>query len=194
MSDTSSSPPLITFLIIFALATCCALWAGTQFIAQAGSNVGYGLLTGLSFGAMFACLQRVKERLFPAPVLTRPRRVPSPHPARRTALRARPLTVAFDDEFIRTARADTELERVAWQDVEHITIAISGGSLPMPCWTIASAKAGIRLPNDTPGLENLMEAFKTKLPGYDDAAIHAAVINAMGALEGSFDIWHRPVS
>ncbi|MFZ1181486.1 MAG: hypothetical protein WAN92_08275, partial [Herbaspirillum sp.] len=81
MSDTSSSPPLITFLIVFALATCCALWAGTQFIAQTGSNVGYGLLTGLSFGAMFACLQRVKERLFPAPASTRPR-VSSPHPVR----------------------------------------------------------------------------------------------------------------
>lgn len=191
MPDTPSSPPLITFLIVFVLATCCALWAGAQFIAQTGSNIGYGLLTGLSFGAMFACAQRVKDHLFPTLASTRPS-VSGPHPVRRAAVRARPLTVAFDDEFIRTARADAELARIAWQDVEHITITISGGSLPMPYWTIATARVSIGLSNDTPGLENLMEAFKTKLPGYDTAVIHETVISAMGALEGAFDIWQRP--
>ncbi|WP_050476671.1 hypothetical protein [Herbaspirillum rhizosphaerae] len=198
MSDTPSQPPLFAYLIGFALAACCAIWAGSQF-ALTGSSIGYGVLTGLSFGAMFAFGQRVKNRLFPTPESTKWKINAGPtaadlRPARRAAARAKPVTVAFDDEFIKTSRGDAELESIAWQDVNRIVITIGDDFLPMPYWMIATVKGGIRLPNDTPGLESLMEEFKSKLPGYDNDATYQAVISAMGAMEGVFEVWKTPVS
>src|SRR5450830_1200191 len=179
MSDTPSQPPLFAYIIGFALAACCAIWAGSQF-ALTGSSLGYGVLTGLSFGAMFAFGQRVKNRLFPTPESTKWKINAGPtaadlRPARRAAARAKPMTVAFDEEFIKTSRAGAELESIAWQDINRIVITIGG----------------IRLPNDTPGLEALMEEFKVKLSGYDNDATYNAVISAMGAMEGTFEVWKK---
>lgn len=195
MSDTPSQPPLFSYIIGFALAACCAIWAGSQF-ALTGSSIGYGVLTGLSFGAMFAFGQRVKNRLFPTPESTKWKINAGPtaadlRPARRAAARAKPVTVAFDDEFIKTSRGDAELESIAWQDINRIVITIGDDFLPMPYWMIATTKGGIRLPNDTPGLESLMEEFKVKLPGYDNDATYQAVISAMGAMEGVFEVWKK---
>jgi len=195
MSDKPNQPPLFAYLIGFALSACCAVWAGSQF-ALTGSSIGYGVLTGLAFGAMFAFGQRVKNRLFPTPESTKWKINAGPsaadlRPAKRAAARAKPVTVAFDDEFIRTTRAGAELESIAWQDVERIVITIGDDFLPMPYWMIATAKGGIRLPNDTPGLESLMEEFKVKLPGYDNDATYTAVIAAMGAMEGVFEVWKK---
>ena len=195
MSDTPSQPPLFVYIIGFALAACCAVWAGSQF-ALTGSSLGYGVLTGLSFGAMFAFGQRVKNRLFPTPASTKWKINAGPtaadmRPARRAAARAKPMTVAFDDEFIKTSRGDAELESIAWQDINRIVITIGDDFLPMPYWMLATTKGGIRLPNDTPGLESLMEEFKVKLPGYDSDATYDAVIAAMGAMEGSFEVWKK---
>ncbi|ASU39777.1 hypothetical protein hmeg3_16810 [Herbaspirillum sp. meg3] len=197
MSDTPSQPPLFAYIIGFALAACCAIWAGSQF-ALTGSSLGYGVLTGLSFGAMFAFGQRVKNRLFPTPESTKWKINAGPtaadlRPARRAAARAKPMTVAFDEEFIKTSRAGTELESIAWQDINRIVITIGDDFLPMPYWMIATTKGGIRLPNDTPGLEGLMEEFKVKLPGYDNDATYNAVISAMGAMEGTFEVWKKAI-
>ncbi|MFL9877267.1 hypothetical protein PQR63_02640 [Herbaspirillum rhizosphaerae] len=195
MSDTPLQPPLFAYIIGFALAACCAIWAGSQF-ALTGSSIGYGVLTGLSFGAMFAFGQRVKNRLFPTPESTKWKINAGPtaadlRPARRAAARAKPMTVAFDAEFIKTSRAGAELESIAWQDINRIIITIGDDFLPMPYWMIATTKGGIRLPNDTPGLEALMEEFKVKLPGYDNDATYNAVISAMGAMEGTFEVWKK---
>jgi len=195
MSDTPSQPPLFAYIIGFALAACCAIWAGSQF-ALTGSSLGYGVLTGLSFGAMFAFGQRVKNRLFPTPESTKWKINAGPtaadlRPARRAAARAKPMTVAFDEEFIKTSRAGAELESIAWQDINRIVITIGDDFLPMPYWMIATTKGGIRLPNDTPGLEALMEEFKVKLSGYDNDATYNAVISAMGAMEGTFEVWKK---
>jgi len=195
MSETPSQPPLVVYLLGFAAAACCAAWSGAQF-ALTGSSLGYGVLTGLSFGAMFAFGQRVKNRLFPTPASTKWKINAGPsaadlRPAQRAAARAKPVTVAFDEEFIKTARAGAELESIAWQDVSRIVINIGDNFLPMPYWMIATDKGGIRLPNDTPGLENLMEEFKVKLPGYDNDATYNAVISAMGAMEGTFEVWKK---
>jgi len=197
MSDTPSQPPLFAYIIGFALAACCAIWAGSQF-ALTGSSLGYGVLTGLSFGAMFAFGQRVKNRLFPTPESTKWKINAGPtaadlRPARRAAARAKPMTVAFDEEFIKTSRAGAELESIAWQDINRIVITIGDDFLPMPYWMIATTKGGIRLPNDTPGLEGLMEEFKVKLPGYDNDATYNAVISAMGAMEGTFEVWKKAI-
>ncbi|WP_034292110.1 hypothetical protein [Herbaspirillum sp. RV1423] len=196
MSEKPAQPPLFIHLIGFALAASCAVWAGSRF-ALTGSSLGYGVLTGLSFGAMFAFGQRVKNRLFPAPPSTAWKINAGPtaadlRPARRAVERAKPVTVAFDDAVIKTSRSGAELESIAWQDIERLVITIGDDFLPMPYWMLVTAKGGIRLPNDTPGLESLMEEFKVKLPGYDNDATYNAVISAMGAMEGTFEVWKKP--
>src|SRR5450830_1855738 len=123
MSETPSQPPLVVYLLGFAAAACCAAWSGAQF-ALTGSSLGYGVLTGLSFGAMFAFGQRVKNRLFPAPESNKWKINGGPsaadlRPAQRAAARAKPLTVAFDDSLISTLRAGAVLESIAWQDINR---------------------------------------------------------------------------
>lgn len=198
MSETPSQPPLIVYLLGFAAAAACAAWAGAQF-ALTGSSIGYGVLTGLAFGAMFAFGQRVKNRLFPTPESSKWKINAGPsaadlRPAQRAAARAKPLSIAFDDSVVKTMRNGAEQESIAWQDIQRIIIAIGDNFLPMPYWMLATDKGGIRIPNDAPGLENLMEEFKQKLPGYDNDATYAAVIAAMGAMEGTFEIWRRSAS
>lgn len=195
MSDKPSQPPLFAYLIGFALAAACALWAGTQF-ALTGSSIGYGALTGLSFGAMFAFGQRVKQRLFPTPESTKWKISGGPtaadlRPAQRAAARAKPLMVEFDELRVKTLRGGVERDSIAWQDIERIVITIGDDFLPMPYWLLVKGNGGVRIPNDAPGLEQLMEQFKTQLPGYDNDATYQAVINAMGAMEGSFEIWRK---
>jgi hypothetical protein len=198
MSETSPKtlqlPLLLTYLIGFALALACALWAGNKF-RQTDASIVFGVLTGLSFGAMFAFGQRIKQSLFPASESgkwkNRAPATPELRPAQRAAMRARPLTVQFDDNGIQTLRGGGIQESLAWQELDHIVITIGNPLLPMPFWLLATAHGGIRLANDTAGLEALTEQFKTRLPGYDNDRTYAAIINAMGALEGSFDIWRK---
>jgi hypothetical protein len=199
MSDTPPKslqlPVLLAYLTGFALALACALWAGNKF-RQTDASIAFGVLTGLSFGAMFAFGQRIRQSLFPAPESgkwkSRTPATPELRPAQRAAMRARPLTVQFDDNGIQTLRGGTEHETLAWQDLDHIVIIIGDKLLPMPFWLLTTARGGIRLPNDTAGLEALTEQFKTRLPDYDNDHTYEAIINAMGALEGSFDIWRKP--
>lgn len=195
MSETPSQPPLIVYLIGFVIAAACAAWAGSQF-AVTGSHVGYGALAGLAFGAMFAFGQRLRNRLFPTRESSRWKINPAPsgpdlRPAQRALARAKPLTVELDEDAVKTLRGGTEQESIAWQDIQRIVITIGDNFLPMPYWMLATAKGGIRIPNDAPGLENLMEEFKQKLPGYDNDTTYSAVIAAMGAMEGTFEIWRR---
>jgi len=195
MSETPSQSPLVVYILGFIAAACCAAWSGAQF-AITGSNIGYGVLTGLSFGAMFAFGQRVKNRLFPTPASTQWKINAGPsaadlRPAKRAAARAKPIAVEFDDDAVSTTRNGAALENIAWQDINRIVITIGDDFLPMPYWMIATDKGGIRVPNDAPGLESLMEAFKLKLPGYDSDATYQAVISAMGAMEGTFEVWKK---
>lgn len=193
MNNNSSRRPLIVYFVGFTLAACCAVWAGSRFAAT-GSNLGFGVLTGLSVGAMFAFGQRIRQYFFPAAPSSAWKVNAGPgtdnlRPAQCAAARARPLTVSFDDTMIQSTRNGAMVESIAWQDIRRITITIGDDFLPMPYWVLATAGGGIRLPNDTPGLEELTQACKTKLPGYDSDATYKAVIAAMGSMEGSFDIW-----
>jgi len=195
MSETPAKPLLVPYLVGFALALSCAIWAGTKFAIN-GSSIGYGALTGLSFGAMFAFGQRVKQRLFPQPEPNRWKiaNVPAPaalRPAQQAAAKSRPLTVEFDATTIKTLRGGIEQDSVAWRDIERIIIVIDDNLLPMPTWQLLTTTGGMRIANDTPGLEALIEHFKTQLPDYDNDTTYQAVINAMGAMSGTFAIWHK---
>jgi len=199
MSETPSKAALISSLIPailgFLLALGCAAWAGTRF-AQSGSSLLYGLLTGLSFGALFAFGQRVRQGLFPEAAARR-RKISAPppppklRPALQAAAKANPLRVEFDETAIRVLRGSVESDSIVWQDIERVVITIGEKSLPMPYWLLVKGDGGLRIPNDTAGLEELLEQCKTALPGYDNDATYQAVINAMGAMQGTFEIWHR---
>lgn len=196
MSEFPAQPPLLIDLLCFAIFASSTTWAVTQF-AVSNSSIGYGTLAGLSFGAMFALGQRVKNRLFPAPsssskyqINTLPRATDLPS-AHQIARRKPAISVAFDNTCINTMRAGIKLESIAWQDIHRIVIVSGNHFLTMPYWMIMTDKSEIRLPNDTPGLDYLIAEFSLKLPHYNNDKIHAAVITAMDAMEGRFDIWHK---
>ena len=198
MSETPSKAALISKLIPallgFVVALACAVWGGLRF-AHNDSSLLYGLLTGLSFGALFASGQRVRQVLFPESMVRRKKiPVPStPHlrPALQAAAMTRPLSVEFDALNIRTVRSGIERENIAWQDIERIFITVGDDGQTMPHWLLVKGSGGMRIPNDTIALEDLLEQCKTQLPGYDNDATYQAVINAMGALQGSFEIWSK---
>lgn len=195
MNQDQSRQSLLVYLIGFAVAAGCAAWAGSRF-AENGSNLGFGVLTGLSVGAVFAFGQRIRQYFFPTAASTTWKihtgpGTSDPRQARRAAARAKPMTVTFNEEVIDTVRNGAVRESIAWRDITRITITIGDDFLPMPYWMIATGNGGIRLPNDTAGLEELTEAFKTNLPGYESDASYEAVIAAMGATEGSFAVWKK---
>jgi hypothetical protein len=197
MSETPAKSSLLPHLIGFALALSCAVWAGIKF-ALTGSSIGYGALTGLSFGAMFAFGQRVKQHLFPKPEASKWKigNLPSDahlRPAQRAAARAKPLTVECDASHIKTMRAGVERESLPWQEIEQIIISIGDATLPTPHWLLISNGGGMRIPNDTAGLDAAMEHFKVQLPGYDSSTTDAAIVQAMGAMKGSVEIWRRVI-
>jgi hypothetical protein len=195
MPETPTKSSLLPHLTGFALALTCAVWAGTKF-ALTGSSIGYGALTGLSFGAMFAFGQRVKQRLFPTPESGKWKIADIPsaanlRPAQRAAALAKPLMVECDASHIKTMRASVEHDILAWQDIEQIVISIGDKILPTPHWLLISNSSGMRIPNDTAGLDAAMEQFKVQLPGYDSDATDASIIQAMGAMRGDVEIWRR---
>jgi len=189
---------LLPILLGFVVALACTMWAARQF-ATSGSSIGYGALTGLSFGALFAFGQQIRER-FLGPARARRRRLTpvataTLRPAQRAAAKKTiPLTVTMDDKMIRTVRGSVERDSIAWQDIERIVIVISEDLPPLPQWRLIKAAGEMHIANDTPGLDQLMEQFKVQLAGYDNDATYEAVIEAMGALQGSFEIWRKAVT
>lgn len=200
MQETPVTPPsrpsLLPTVFGLLLALLCAVWAGARF-AFAGSGIGYGVLTGLAFGALFAYAQRIRRYFFPAaqqprqaiPLVTR---AAEARPTQRSDAHAATLQVVFDDSRIRMLRNDVERDSIAWQEIAHIVIQIDGDIRPLPYWLLLKDSGGLRIPNNAIGLEQLLEQCKTQLPGYDSEATYATVITAMGAMTGSFAIWPHP--
>ncbi len=164
------------------------------------ASLFYGLIAGLSFGAAFAFGQQIKNRFIPPKVRKTDWKVQAPGAAelssgRLAAQQARKISVEFDDQEIRTMVRGAKREGIAWSAIDDVTIRISDDSLPQPQWIIAGQMAegikGVLVPNDADGLEELMEAMKQRLPGYDNDKNYETVIAAMSAMEGSFHVWHR---
>ena len=200
-TTTASRTALISAAIGFLLALACAVWAGLHF-AQSTSNIGYGALTGLSFGALFAFGQRIKQYFLPASSQRKQKRPASPvpvaelRPAQRAAANAKPLTVNVDEDQIQILRGTTKLDCIHWHDLSRIVIDISNSKLPIPNWVLfrEDGESSIRIPNDIDGVEQLTEQFKVRLTGYDNDATNTAIIRAMGATQGSFTLWCRSVA
>lgn len=194
--------PVLFSLLGLVAALAVGLWAGIHYMSNEAS-LFYGLIAGLSFGATFAFGQQIKNRLVPPKVRKTDWKVQAPgaaelSPTRVAAQQARKISVEFDDEEIRTMVRGAKREGIAWSAVDDVTIRISDDALPQPQWILAGKSAegikGVLVPNDADGLEALMEAMKTRLPGYDDDKNYETVIAAMSAMEGSFRIWHRPAA
>ncbi|MFL9923533.1 anaphase-promoting protein [Herbaspirillum lusitanum] len=204
MDDQPQTPPprpLFISVIGLACALGLAVWAAMRF-ALHGSNIVYGALAGISFGAAFAFGQQIKNRIAPSKPRTSSWKsasanLPELRPARQAAMQAKKLRVEFDEQNIRTLLNKTEREHIRWDEIDNITITISDEFLPMPQWLLIGRKRedqspkGMLVPNDAEGLDGLMDAFKLHLPGYGNDQTYATVIAAMAAMEGSFPVWSR---
>lgn len=204
MSDQPDQRPQRDVPVLFSLlglvaAFAVGLWAGIHYMSN-DASLFYGLIAGLSFGAAFAFGQQIKNRFIPPKVRKTDWKVQAPGAAelssgRLAAQQARKISVEFDDQEIRTMVRGAKREGIAWSAIDDVTIRISDDSLPQPQWIIAGQTAegikGVLVPNDADGLEELMEAMKQRLPGYDNDKNYETVIAAMSAMEGSFHVWHR---
>ncbi|MBP0596833.1 anaphase-promoting protein [Herbaspirillum sp. LeCh32-8] len=199
--DTDDAPKTPLPLSILGLVAACsiAVWAGVHYMTN-DASLFYGLLAGLSFGATFAFGQQIKNRFVPPKQRKTDWRVQAPgaaelSPAKLAAQAARKISVEFDEQEIRTMVRGAKREGIAWSDVGDVTIRISDGPLPQPEWIIAGqvegAVKGVLVPNDAEGLDQLQDAMKQKLPGFDDDKTYETVIAAMSAMEGSFHLWRR---
>jgi hypothetical protein len=204
MSDQPDPRPQRDVPVLFSLlglvaAFAVGLWAGIHYMSN-DASLFYGLIAGLSFGAAFAFGQQIKNRFIPPKVRKTDWKVQAPSAAelssgRLAAQQARKISVEFDDQEIRTMVRGAKREGIAWNAIDDVTIRVSDDSLPQPQWIIAGQTVegikGVLVPNDADGLEELMEAMKQRLPGYDNDKSYETVIAAMSAMEGSFHVWHR---
>ncbi|MBV8624338.1 MAG: anaphase-promoting protein [Herbaspirillum sp.] len=194
--------PVLLSLLGLVAAFAVGLWAGIHYMSH-DTSLFYGLIAGLSFGAAFAFGQQIKNRFVPPKVKTTDWKVQAPgaadlSPARLAAQQARKINVEFDDDEIRTVVRGAKREGIAWNELSDVTIRISDDALPQPQWILAGKSGdgikGVLVPNDADGLEALMDAMKTRLPGYDNDKNYETVIAAMSAMEGSFHVWSRPAA
>lgn len=101
-----------------------------------------------------------------------------------------PVSVRFDDWGVYTAVHGEAQGRVAWQDIDLVAIRIEDSFLPFPYWYVGNGDNLLRIPNDAQGARELFfEGFPARIPGYDCDATFNTIIEASGAMEGSFVVW-----
>jgi hypothetical protein len=84
-------------------------------------------------------------------------------------------------------------ESVAWAELLTIGIRIENqGLIDVPYWILRGRTSDCMYPNDAVGHEQTMSEFKTRLPGFDNAATYAAFVQGMSAQEGGVMVWQRP--
>ena len=81
--------------------------------------------------------------------------------------------------------------RVAWQDIELVAINIEGDFEPFPYWYIGHAEQGVRLPQDTANMADVLAALAQHLPHFASATTRKEIETAMQAAEGRYYIWQR---
>jgi hypothetical protein len=100
------------------------------------------------------------------------------------------FAVSFDDHGIVSSAEDRADEAVAWSDLTEIMI-LNEDAFPVGSqyWLLAgSGGKGAAIPSEADGMQNLLAAMQQRLPGFDNAA----VIQAMGSLDGAFRVWKKP--
>jgi hypothetical protein len=103
---------------------------------------------------------------------------------------SQPISVEYDASGV-TLRVEGEPERtVLWKDIQLIAISIEDEFLPFPYWYVGNRDALLRIPNDAQGSRELFfQGFVAHVPGYDSDSAYRTIIEASGAMEGSFIVW-----
>lgn len=81
--------------------------------------------------------------------------------------------------------------QINWQDIEQIAINIEGDFEPYPYWYIGHATQGVRLPNDTENMGDVLTALEQHLPGFATTETQRLITIALQAAEGRYQIWQR---
>ena len=103
------------------------------------------------------------------------------------------FSVRYDSERVSLYLDGELLQSVAWQAVDLIAIRIEDEFLPFPYWYVGNRDNLLRIPNNAAGSKELFfEGFKDHVPGYDNDATYRTIIEASGAIEGSFVLWRAP--
>lgn len=102
-----------------------------------------------------------------------------------------PYAVSFDDLNITAFHLDGVVQTLAWADVLLIYIKIDDSFLPEPWWQLFGGGQLCSFPSSANGQAELVNEFETRLAGYHSKASYMAIITAMGAMSGSFEIWSR---
>lgn len=199
--DVRKIPLLFSFAGLSA-AIALALWAGNHYMSN-DASLFYGLIAGLSFGAAFAFGQQIKNHFVPPrePSTAWKNKIPTAadlRPGQKAMLKSRKISVEFDADSIWTMVNKLKRESINWNEIENINIQISDDALPVPQWLVVgrvgSDIKGLVVPNDAEGLDALQDAFKERLPGYDNDKTYQTVINAMSAMEGNFAVWSKTLT
>ncbi len=84
-----------------------------------------------------------------------------------------------------------EFGRVAWADIEMVAVNIEGDFEPFPYWYIGHAGQGVRLPQDTENMADVMAALAQHLPHFASVVTRKEIDTAMQAAEGRYVVWQR---
>jgi hypothetical protein len=100
------------------------------------------------------------------------------------------FTVSFDNHEIVSSGEGRSDETVAWSDLTEIMI-LNEDAFPVGSqyWLLAGSDGnGVAIPSEAEGMQDLLGAMQERLSGFDNAA----VVQAMGSLDGAFRVWKKP--
>jgi hypothetical protein len=165
-----------------------------------GANSPYGTSLNDSFSgptrhvipqhlAVYITLGRIEMVAFFKRLISR-QPAANPHPARGNAKSSSPIAVEFDDWGIRTSLHGQPQGKVAWSEITLIAIRIEDEFLPFPYWYVGGKENLLRIPNDANGAKELFfDGLSEKVPGYKSDKTFRTIVEASGAMEGTFILW-----
>lgn len=114
------------------------------------------------------------------------------NPAEAQAAIGKPsiISVEYDEHGLRLSLDGQEKQAVAWDEIDLIAIRIEDEFLPFPYWYVGNKENLARIPNDAVGGKELFfDGFSEHLKGYKSDSTFRVIIEASGAIEGSFVVW-----
>ncbi len=101
-----------------------------------------------------------------------------------------PIRVTFDDAGVSLFYQGERKNHIKWCEIDLIAICIEDDFLPSPYWYVGHEDNLLRIPNDAEnGSELFFDGFKQYIDGYGSDDNFKTIIEAQGAMEGSFVIW-----
>ncbi|UOO82211.1 hypothetical protein LVJ83_01675 [Uruburuella testudinis] len=98
---------------------------------------------------------------------------------------------AITPDYLTGEANGKEFGRIAWQDIEIVAINIEGDFEPFPYWYIGRPNQGVRLPQDTENMADMLAALAQYLPHFASDTTRREIDTAMQASEGRYYIWQR---